>query len=216
MGAASVVNVAFSYGSRTVIDGVDIEFHEGTLTAIQGANGSGKSTLLGLLAGTLRPSRGVVRLAGTVRPALVLQRSAVSDALPLSVRAAVEMGCWGNRGWLRRMGARERGEAAEVLDRLDLSDIAHRQLGELSGGQRQRVLLAQGLAQRSNLLLLDEPTAGVDAQSHARIRGIIADELTRGVTVIEATHSKADAAEAGRVLVMAGGRLVADSAGAVP
>lgn len=211
MGAASVVNVAFSYGSHRVIDGLDVEFHAGALTAIQGANGSGKSTLLGLLAGTLRPSRGVVRLAGTVRPALVLQHSAASQALPVTVKAAVEMGCWGSRPWLRRLGGQERGEVAGLLERLGLAGMAHRQLADLSGGQRQRVLLAQGLAQRASLLLLDEPTAGVDAQSHARIRNIIADELARGVTVIEVTHSDADAAQAARVLVMEGGRLAADS-----
>ncbi|POH61281.1 zinc ABC transporter ATP-binding protein AztA [Arthrobacter glacialis] len=213
MGAASVENVVFSYGSRRVIDGLDIHFRAGALTAVKGANGSGKSTLLGLIAGTLRPSQGAVHLAEAARPALVLQHSAVSQALPLTVRAAVEMGCWGNRSWLRRLRAQERGEVAELLDRLGLTELAHRQLGELSGGQRQRVLLAQGLAQRSKLLLLDEPTAGVDEQSHARIREVIAHELARGVAVIEVTHSNADAAEAGRVLVLADGRLVSDSLG---
>lgn len=211
MRAASVENVAFSYGSQRVIDGLDIAFEAGVLTAVKGANGSGKSTLLGLLAGTLRPSQGAVHVVGAARPALVLQHTAISQTLPLTVRTAVEMGCWGNRPWLCRLRAQERGGVAELLGRLGLAGLAHRQLSELSGGQRQRVLLAQGLAQRSGLLLLDEPTAGVDEQSHAWIRSIIADELARGVSVIEVTHSNADAAEAERVLVLEGGRLASDS-----
>lgn len=211
MSAISLVNVAFAFGARPVIDGLSLAVRSGTHTAVQGANGSGKSTLLGLVTGILQPSRGEIRIDSPARPALVLQHSAASAALPLTVRQAVAMGCWGHRGWLRRMGERERSAVAEALRALALSDIEHRQLGELSGGQRQRVLVAQGLAQGATLLVLDEPTAGVDAESHARIRDIIAREVARGVTVMEATHSDADAAQANRVVTLDQGRVVSDS-----
>lgn len=212
MSVVSLRDVAFAYGNRVVMDGMNLSLDAGTLTAIQGANGSGKSTLLGLLAGVLRPSRGEVLAMPGLRPALVLQRSSAPESLPLTVRQAVAMGCWGNRGWLSRLGVGERAAVDRTLEALGLSDIARSQLGELSGGQRQRVLLAQGLVQGSQLLVLDEPTAGVDTQTQARIRDIIAQEVARGVTVIEATHSDADAAQAGRIVTLAQGCVVADTA----
>lgn len=211
MSGISLRDVAFAYGNRAVIDRMNFSLEAGTLTAIQGANGSGKSTLLGLVAGILSPARGEIRVMPGVRPALVLQRSAAPETLPLTVRQAVAMGCWGNRGWLSRLGAGERATVDRTLEALGLADIARRQLGELSGGQRQRVLLAQGLVQGSALLVLDEPTAGVDAQTQAKIRDLIAHEVARGVTVIEATHSAADAAQAGRILTLAQGCVVADT-----
>ncbi|MEV8145089.1 zinc ABC transporter ATP-binding protein AztA [Specibacter sp. NPDC078709] len=212
MSVVSLRDVAFAYGNRVVMDGMNLSLDAGTLTAIQGANGSGKSTLLGLLAGVLRPSRGEVLAMPGVRPALVLQRSSAPESLPLTVRQAVAMGCWGNRGWLSRLGVGERVAVDRTLEALGLSDIARSQLGELSGGQRQRVLLAQGLVQGSRLLVLDEPTAGVDTQTQTRIRDIITQEVARGVTVIEATHSDADAAQAGRIVTLAQGCVVADTA----
>lgn len=212
MSVVSLRDVAFAYGNRVVMDGMNLSLDAGTLTAIQGANGSGKSTLLGLLAGVLRPSRGEVLAMPGLRPALVLQRSSAPESLPLTVRQAVAMGCWGNRGWLSRLGVGERAAVDRTLEALGLSDIARSQLGELSGGQRQRVLLAQGLVQGSQLLVLDEPTAGVDIQTQKRIRDIITQEVARGVTVIEATHSDADAAQAGRIVTLAQGCVVADTA----
>ena len=215
MSVVSLRDVAFSYGNRAVLGGVNLGLDAGTLTAVLGANGSGKSTLLGLIAGILSPSRGEVRVMPGVRPALVLQHSSAPESLPLTVRQAVAMGCWGNRGWLSRLGAPERAAVDQAMDVLGLADLAKRQLGELSGGQRQRVLLAQGLVQGSQLLVLDEPTAGVDAQTQVHIRDVIAQEVARGVTVIEATHSDADAAQAGRIVTLAEGRVVADTAATV-
>lgn len=212
MSVVSLRDVAFAYGNRVVMDGMNLSLDAGSLTAIQGANGSGKSTLLGLLAGVLRPSRGEVLAMPGLRPALVLQRSSAPETLPLTVRQAVAMGCWGNRGWLSRLGVGERAAVDRTLEALGLSDIARSQLGELSGGQRQRVLLAQGLVQGSQLLVLDEPTAGVDTQTQTRIRDLIAQEVARGVTVIEATHSDADAAQAGRIVTLAQGCVVVDTA----
>ncbi|MHA7177218.1 zinc ABC transporter ATP-binding protein AztA [Arthrobacter sp. Sr24] len=212
MSVVSLNGVAFAYGNRVVLEGVDLRLDAGTLTAVQGANGSGKSTLLGLLAGILRPLRGEVQGLPGVRPALVLQRSSASESLQLTVRQAVAMGCWGNRSWLSRLGAGDRAVVNQTMEALGLADLAHSQLGELSGGQRQRVLLAQGLVQGSQLLVLDEPTAGVDAQTQVHIRDIIAQEVARGVTVVEATHSDADAAQAGRIVTLAQGCVVADTA----
>lgn len=212
MSVVSLNGVAFAYGNRVVLEGVDLRLDAGTLTAVQGANGSGKSTLLGLLAGILRPLRGEVQGLPGVRPALVLQRSSASESLPLTVRQAVAMGCWGNRSWLSRLGAGDRAVVNQTMEALGLADLAHSQLGELSGGQRQRVLLAQGLVQGSQLLVLDEPTAGVDAQTQVHIRDIVAQEVARGVTVVEATHSDADAAQAGRIVTLAQGCVVADTA----
>ncbi|MDT0323316.1 zinc ABC transporter ATP-binding protein AztA [Streptomyces millisiae] len=181
-------------------------------TAVVGPNGAGKSTLLGVVAGVLRPTAGSVTRhedAGR-RPALVVQRSAAADALPLTVRDAVAMGRWAHRGPWRPLTRQDRAVVRDCLDRLGLLDLAGRQLGELSGGQRQRALVAQGLAQDARLLLLDEPAAGVDLAATRRISAVLADAAERGVTVVQATHDLDEALRADHCLLLADGRLLAE------
>ncbi|QRN78861.1 MAG: ATP-binding cassette domain-containing protein, partial [Nocardiopsis sp. BM-2018] len=138
------------YGRTDVLKGVSAEVPEGAVTALVGPNGAGKSTLLGVLAGTVPLRRGKVtpdRGARAARPAFVVQRSAVPDTLPLTVRAAVAMGRWAHRGLWRPLTRHDRAVVARCMERAGVADLAHRGLGELSGGQRQRALIAQGLAQ---------------------------------------------------------------------
>ena len=203
--AVELADVYAGHGGRDVLRGVTLALPAGTVTALVGANGSGKSTLLSVMAGVLAPRTGSVSLGTPRRPALVVQRSAVSDALPITVRETVEMGRWGLRGPWRRLTRRDREEVGACMERLGVADLARRQLGELSGGQRQRVLLAQGLAQEADLLLLDEPATGLDADSRARIGEVLEQERARGVTVVHATHSEREAARADLVLRMRGG-----------
>ncbi|WP_306367851.1 zinc ABC transporter ATP-binding protein AztA [Nocardiopsis sp. CC223A] len=200
--AVELSDVYAGHGGRDVLRGVTLALPAGTVTALVGANGSGKSTLLSVMAGVLAPRSGGVTLGTPRRPALVVQRSAVSDALPVTARETVEMGRWGLRGPWRRLTRRDREEVGACMERLGVADLARRRLGELSGGQRQRVLLAQGLAQEADLLLLDEPATGLDADSRARIGAVLDQERARGVTVVHATHSEREAARADRVLRM--------------
>lgn len=179
-----------------------------TTTALVGPNGSGKSTLLGVLAGVIRPITGVLEHAGGRPPAFVPQRGAVGDALPLTVRQTVEMGRWGERGPWRRLRRQDRAAVDSALERVGIAGLASRQLGELSGGQRQRTLIAQGLAQESDLLLLDEPTTGLDPEARERMATLLTELVADGVTVVHATHDLDAARSADACLLLREGRLV--------
>ncbi|RZQ62529.1 metal ABC transporter ATP-binding protein [Amycolatopsis suaedae] len=178
------------------------------ITAVVGANGAGKSTLLGVIAGVLPVVSGSVEVA-CARPALVTQHSEVSGTLPLTVRAAVSMGRWAHRGPWRRLSTEDRRIVAECMERLEIGDLAGRQLGTLSGGQRQRALVAQGLAQRASLLLLDEPAAGLDLAARRLIDDALAAARADGVTILRVTHDLAVAEAADHCLLLRDGRLVA-------
>ncbi|MEU6130330.1 zinc ABC transporter ATP-binding protein AztA [Saccharopolyspora sp. NPDC047091] len=203
--AAVLHEVSAGYRRNPVLHRVTAAFPAGSRTAVVGPNGSGKSTLLGVLAGVLPVTSGSVRRRGDV--ALVAQRSAVSDALPMTVRATAEMGRWARTGPWRRLSEQDRGIVADCLERLGVADLADRPLGALSGGQRQRVLVAQGLAQQAELLLLDEPAAGLDVTAQRRITEVLDEEKSRGATVVHVTHDLAEARDADHVLLLRDGRL---------
>ncbi|GAB2874537.1 zinc ABC transporter ATP-binding protein AztA [Streptomyces mayteni] len=208
--AVLLTGVAAGYPRRPpALRDLTARLPRGRRTAVVGPNGAGKSTLLGVVAGVLRPAAGTVTRRYAGRPALVAQRSAAADALPLTVRDAVAMGRWAHRGPWRPLTRHDRAVVHDCLDRLGLLDLAARQLGELSGGQRQRALVAQGLAQESEVLLLDEPAAGVDLAATRRISAVLAAAAERGVTVVQATHDLAEALRADHCLLLADGRPLA-------
>ncbi|GAA4894944.1 zinc ABC transporter ATP-binding protein AztA [Streptomonospora salina] len=206
--AVELRGVAAAYGAATVLHEVWARIPARRVTALLGANGSGKSTLLGVVAGVHVPAAGAVERFHTARPALVVQHSAVSDALPVTVRDTVAMGRWARRGPWRPLAARDRAIVASSMRRLGLTALAGRPLGGLSGGQRQRALLAQGLAQHSDLLLLDEPATGLDAATQREIPGILEELRAQGATVVHATHDPEAARRADYRLHLHGGRLV--------
>jgi len=138
----------------------------------------------------------------------VPQRAAVSELLPVTVRDVVTVGAWGRLGAWRRLDAVARDAVDDALDRLALTDLQRRPFGELSGGQRQRALLAQGLARRADLLLLDEPTTALDADSGRRIRDAIASEIRRGAAVVCVTHDEGIIAGADHVIRLEAGRVI--------
>ncbi|MEV8319785.1 zinc ABC transporter ATP-binding protein AztA [Streptomyces sp. NPDC059900] len=195
------------YPGRPVLHQLSAEIPGLAITALVGPNGSGKSTLLGALAGVIRPTSGELLRTGDLPPAFVPQRGAVGDTLPLTVRQTVQMGRWGERGPWRRLTRRDRAAVDTALDRLGIADLAARQLGELSGGQRQRALIAQGLAQESDLLLLDEPTTGLDPEARERIGALLTALVADGVTVVQATHDLEAARAADACLLLQDGRL---------
>ncbi|MFJ9110225.1 zinc ABC transporter ATP-binding protein AztA [Streptomyces sp. NPDC102283] len=195
------------YPGHPVLHQVSGEISELTTTVLVGPNGSGKSTLLGVLAGVIKPTSGDLLRTGDRPPAFVPQRGAVGDTLPLTVRQTVEMGRWGERGPWRRLTARDHATVDAMLDRLGIGDLAARQLGELSGGQRQRALIAQGLAQQSDLLLLDEPTTGLDPEARDRIGALLRALVADGVTIVQATHDLEVARAADTCLLLQDGRL---------
>lgn len=209
--AIELTEVSARHGATTVLHGLTVSIPAHQVTALTGHNGSGKSTLLGVLSGAHRTASGSLLRSHSSRAALVVQRSEVSDALPITVRETVTMGRWAHRGAWRRLTREDRSIAEHCMDRLGVADLADRRLSTLSGGQRQRVLLAQGLAQRSDLLLLDEPATGLDTEAKEQIAALLAEESARGVTIVHATHDPEDAASADHRIALSNGRLLTDA-----
>lgn len=189
------------FDDAIVLNGVDLELPAGSSLAVIGPNGSGKSTLLGVLAGTIQPSGGTSSVDGPP-PAFVLQSTDVDPSLPITVLDTVAMARYPSLGLLRRFRQQDHDAVAAALERLDVADLAARQLHELSGGQRQRVLVAQGLAQESNVLLLDEPITGLDLTSQTVILEVIDEQVAAGRVVIVTTHELDDARRCDQVLLL--------------
>ncbi|MFC7675103.1 zinc ABC transporter ATP-binding protein AztA [Mycolicibacterium sp. GCM10028919] len=182
-----LTNVRFGYPGAEVFRGLNLSVTPGAVTALVGSNGSGKSTLLSLLAGVLRPHGGDVRAPrGDI--ALAVQRSAVTDDFPMTAAEAVMMGRWRRLGLLRRPSSTDHRVVDHWMTELGLDHLRRRTMGELSGGQRQRVLLAQAFVQEAGLLLLDEPTTGLDADSAAQVIAHLLRMASEGTTVVAATH----------------------------
>lgn len=202
MGAAlEIQGLEVRYGDTVALTDVNLDLPAGSSLAVIGPNGSGKSTLLNAIAGITPIAAGSIHYGGSA-PALVLQSTEVDRSLPITVHDTVGLGRYASRGLLGRFDSADRAEVADALQRLDIDDLATRQLHELSGGQRQRVLVAQGLAQHSNLLMLDEPVTGLDVTSRGLILDVISAELAAGHSVIVTTHDLDDARICDQVLLV--------------
>lgn len=204
--AVSARALRVDYSGVLALDGVDVDVPAGALTVIVGPNGAGKSTLLEVLAGARDAASGTVEVDRRTR-AFVPQRAAVSEHLPLTVREVVSVGAWGRTGAWRPFTLADRRIVDDAMERLAISALARSPFGALSGGQRQRALLAQGLARRADILLLDEPTTGLDADSAARNREAIAHELRRGATVVCVSHDERLIATADHLVGLRDGRV---------
>ncbi|MCI0394281.1 MAG: metal ABC transporter ATP-binding protein [Chloroflexi bacterium] len=215
-GAQGLVGPA---GNGMTADGYalkDVSFtvEVGQRIAVVGPNGAGKSTLFKLVAGMLKPTRGMVNVYGRVADkhiciAYVPQRSQIDWSFPVTVEDVVMMGRVGQIGLFRWPGRRDWEMVRASLARVNAGHLAHKQIGELSGGQQQRVFIARALAQEADLLLLDEPFAGLDVPSHEAIFEIL-DMLHRdGVTVLVATHDLNMAAERFDQVMLLNRRIVA-------
>jgi zinc/manganese transport system ATP-binding protein len=208
-------DVSVRYDEHIALDAVSAEFRSGEIAALSGSNGSGKSTLLGAIAGTVPLAGGGVSIGSVTvaspRVAYVVQRSSVPDHLPLTVRQAVQMGRWAHRGAWGRLTRDDREITSASIAALGLEGLERRALGSLSGGQRQRVFVAQGLAHRADILLLDEPTIGLDEVANELITLAIAAEAERGAAVVHATHDARVIALAHRHVRLGAGRIVAET-----
>jgi len=203
--------VCVRYGDVEALHDVTLRIPAATTVAVIGPNGSGKSTLLGVISGLVTPDSGHARVLGRDparqrgRVAHVLQSTSLRPEVPMTVAEAVRLGTYAELGLLGRPGRAVRERFDDAVARLGLTDLVDRQLPELSGGQRQRVLLAQGLVQGAELLLLDEPASGLDLPSQEVIARTVRDERARGRTVISTTHDIGVAAANDLVVLIATG-----------
>lgn len=199
-------NLAVERGHKPALEIDRLDIGPG-VTALVGPNGSGKSTLLHAITALL-PARGTIEVLGgtptTARPrvAYVLQSQHASEHLLVTAREVVGLGRAATRGAFRPLTATDREAVDAAMERLEIADLANRHLADMSGGQRQRVFVAQGLAQGGEILLLDEPVAGLDIASIQGIRRVIADEREAGRTIVVATHDLGDAARADQVVLI--------------
>jgi manganese transport system ATP-binding protein len=212
MAAVRASGARFAYGHQIALDTSDFAIPRGAITALIGPNGSGKSTMLNGIAGLVQPVQGELIVEpvnhAPCRVSYVLQGTKINEALPVTVREVVTMGRYAGKGFVGRITEHDRAAVDEAMERMDLSALAKRHLAELSGGQRQRVLIAQGLAQDHDMLLLDEPVTGLDILSARAIDDVIHDEHSRGCTVVLTTHDLAEARVADHVILLSG-RVVA-------
>ncbi len=198
---ASLVNISrldFGYARHPVLAGIDLQVEAGTTLGLIGPNGGGKTTLMKLLLGVLEPTAGSVRIAD-LPPAKAITRGDVigylpqnpplSSRLPLSVRQVVRLGLAGKTGMLRGYRRDDLAFVDSLLERVGVAGMADRPVADLSGGELQRVYIARALAPRPRLLLLDEPTTGIDRAGQHRFIDFIQGLKTElGLTIIFVSH----------------------------
>lgn len=189
-------DITVRYGRVPALTNTTLALYPGRVCGLVGMNGSGKSTLFKSIMGLVTPASGRIRVLGepaerarkTGQISYVPQSEAIDWAFPISVREVVMTGRYGRMGFLRRPGRRDQAAVDEALARVELTDLAGRQIGDLSGGQRKRVFVARGLAQGASILLLDEPFAGVDKRTEATITEVLTERARAGATVLVSTH----------------------------
>jgi ABC-type Mn2+/Zn2+ transport system ATPase subunit len=215
--AVVVDQVVVQYERVRALDGVSLTVDTGAALGIVGPNGSGKSTLLKTVAGLVKPASGTVRVFGLAPDHLpagsigyVPQAEDVDFSFPVNVRDVVAMGRTPHLGPFRRFSAHDRSAIDEAIAALDLGALVDRHIAELSGGQQQRAFVARAIAQEPKLLLLDEPTTGVDAATEEELLHVIRGLVRDGLPVMMTTHDLDRAADWFDRLVVVNRRVLAD------
>jgi len=213
--AIATERLGVRYGDVRALADVTVRIRAGEITGLVGVNGSGKSSMLAAVLERV-PHEGTVRILGRTpkearRAGLVAsvpQAESVDWDFPITVRDVVTTGRYGRMGMLRIPRAADRAAVDEALDLLRIDDLADRPIGELSGGQRKRAFVARAMAQDAELLLLDEPFAGVDRTSEAQITEVLRGLRDRGRTVVIVHHDLSGVAELVDAVLLLRGRLL--------
>ena len=192
----SDLTVTYNDGT-TALRNVSLKIPTGTITALVGVNGAGKSTLFKALMGFIPTVKGEISILGqSVKSALkknfiayVPQAEEVDWSFPVLVQDVVMMGRYGHMGFFRKTRQQDILEVEHALNRVGMTDFKDRQIGELSGGQRKRVFLARALAQKSKIILLDEPFTGVDVKTETAIIKLLGEMRKEGKIMLVSTHN---------------------------
>ena len=185
-------HMSCSYGAAPVIENVDVTIHRGEFVGIVGPSGSGKTTLLRAMLGSVKPIHGSIKRQPGLRLAYVPQLETVDWNFPVTVGEVVGMSR--PQRWMRPQAqVAEISLIEDVLERLGLGGLTQRHIRELSGGQQQRVFLARALIQKPDMLILDEPTAGVDVRTRHEVLHVLADLNESppngdGIAIVLTTH----------------------------
>lgn len=166
-------NVSFGYEGKKVIEGLSFGVKERDFVGLIAANGAGKTTLLRLIVGLLKPTEGEIllfgepigRYKGWDRIGYVPQKNSFNPLFPATVKEVVMSGLFGRNKLLSRLGKADQAKCDDALTAMGIEDLAHNRIGRLSGGQQQRAFLARALINNPQLLILDEPTVGIDAET---------------------------------------------------
>ncbi|KAB1193481.1 ATP-binding cassette domain-containing protein [Haloferax sp. MBLA0076] len=188
-------NVEFGYTASPVVEDISLRIDPGEYVAVVGPNGSGKSTLMKLMLGLLRPDDGTATLFGEpshvfddgARIGYVAQHASASKEMPITVREVVRMGRFPHVGF-GRLSAEDDRIVDDALETVGMTAFANRRVTKLSGGQRQRAFIARALASEADLLVLDEPTVGVDAESVDAFYELLESLNESGITILLIEH----------------------------
>jgi ABC-type Mn2+/Zn2+ transport system ATPase subunit len=193
--AVDVEHLVVRYDRTVALDDVTLDVHFGEAMGIVGPNGSGKSTLLKSIAGLLTPASGELSVLGTLPNKLpagaiayVPQIEAADWSFPATVWDVVAMGRFPRLNFWQRFGEADRRAVEDALRAVNMFDLRGRHIAQLSGGQQQRVFVARAIAQKPKLLLLDEPTTGVDAETEEALRRVVRSLVDDGLPVLMTTH----------------------------
>ncbi|GFZ91179.1 high-affinity zinc uptake system ATP-binding protein ZnuC [Paenibacillus marchantiophytorum] len=197
---ASMQEVEYGYSETPCIQDANVEIQSGEFVAVTGPNGASKSTLLKLLLGLYKPWHGQVFLSATnkegqkLRVGYVSQQiSAFNSGFPSTILEFVQSGRATKGSWFRKMSEEDREQTEKALKQMGMWGLKDRKIGELSGGQKQRICIARALAQEPDLLVLDEPTTGMDQESRKGFYELMNHQVKAlGRTVVMVTHGLAE------------------------
>jgi ABC-type Mn2+/Zn2+ transport system ATPase subunit len=180
-------HVSCTYGNAPVLEDVYLQIQRGEFVGIVGPSGSGKTTLLNAIMGAHPVAHGTITLQPHLTIGYVPQVETVDWYFPVTVEEVIAM-TRTKYSWWPRISTSERDAVREVLGRLGIADVAHRHIRELSGGQQQRVFLARAMFSQPDILIMDEPTSGVDVRTRHEILHLLADLHEKGLTILLTTH----------------------------
>ncbi len=197
MAILEVKDLSFSYPDKSILHRISFSIKRGDFLCVVGTNGTGKSTLLKLILNRLRPTEGTIKLFGTDssqfkdfgKIAYVSQKAtAFNKDFPATVEEIASLGLYSRKGLFKRYNNRDREKVLSALERVGLSEFAHKKIGNLSGGQQQRVFIAKALVSSPDIIFLDEPTVGIDIQAVDSICCLLGELNSGGITIVMVTH----------------------------